>query len=233
MIQARFRIPSLLTGVGQRGDADRTITREQIDRGHGAIAEDSFAGTIRQGRHRRCDHVAMGFFRRGYDRFQANPSSLRYATAAIISLTVAVVLLGALMMWIFDHNQYPTYGGALWFTLQTVTTVGYGDTTPTSAVGRSVAAVVMLTAIGLVTVLTARVTSTFIEAARIRTTQSQAAAASHEADPFAQLDATLVDRLDQIESTLAERLDQIESTLAERLDQIESTLVADGSATSE
>ena len=198
-----------------------------------AIVEDSFTGTIRSGRGRRCDHVVMGLFRRGYDRFQANPSSLRYATAAIISLTVAIVLLGALTMWIFDHNQYPTYGGALWFTLQTVTTVGYGDSTPTSAVGRSVAAVVMLIAIGLITVVTARVTSAFIEAARIRTAHSQPAAASSEADPFVRLDMTLVDRLDQIESTLTARLDQIESTLAARLDQIESTLVADGSATSE
>jgi voltage-gated potassium channel len=144
----------------------------------------------------------MSLLRRGYRQFQANPSSLRYATAAITSLTVAIVLLGALMMWAFDHGQYPTYGGALWFTLQTVTTVGYGDTTPTSAVGRVVAAFVMLTAIGLVTVVTARVTSTFIEAARIRTTRFQAAMASREADPFARLESTLTERLDQIESTL-------------------------------
>ena len=53
----------------------------------------------------------------------------------ITSLTVAVVLLGALMMWLFDHGQYPTYGSALWFTLQTVTTVGYGDATPTQRGG--------------------------------------------------------------------------------------------------
>jgi len=158
----------------------------------------------------------MGILRRGYQRFQDNPSSLRYATTAIISLTVAVVLLGALTMWIFDHDQYPTYSGALWFTLQTVTTVGYGDTTPTSGVGRSVAAVVMVTAIGLVTVVTARVTSTFIEAARVRTQRSEAAAA---VDPFDQLDATL--------TTLASRLDRIESTLTERLDRIESMLASD------
>ena len=167
----------------------------------------------------------MGFLRRGYERFHDNPSSLRYATAVIISLTVAVVLLGALMMWVFDHSKYPTYGGALWFTLQTITTVGYGDATPTSVVGRTVAAVVMLTAIGLVTVVTARVTSTFIEAARVRTARSNAAAASQEADPFVRLDSTL--------STLADRLDQIESTLAQRLDQIESTLAANDSDPSE
>jgi voltage-gated potassium channel len=129
------------------------------------------------------------------------------------------------MMWVFDHGQYPTYGSALWFTLQTVTTVGYGDATPISTVGKTVAAVVMLTAIGLVTVVTARVTSTFIEAARVRTARANAEAASPETDPFTRLDSTL--------STLVERLDQIESTLAERLDQIESTLAVNDATPSE
>ncbi|MDG1786543.1 MAG: potassium channel family protein, partial [Ilumatobacter sp.] len=171
------------------------------------------------------DHVVMGILRRGYERFHDNPSSLRHATQMITSLTVAVVLLGALMMWVFDHGQYPTYGSALWFTLQTVTTVGYGDATPISTVGKTVAAVVMLTAIGLVTVVTARVTSTFIEAARVRTARANAEAASPETDPFTRLDSTL--------STLVERLDQIESTLAERLDQIESTLAVNDATPSE
>ncbi len=65
-----------------------------------------------------------------------------------MSVTIAVVVVGAILMWAFDRDkQYASYGEALWFTLQTVTTVGYGDTTPTSAIGRVVAAVVMLTGI--------------------------------------------------------------------------------------
>ena len=89
---------------------------------------------------------------------------------------------------------------------------------PLSAAGKAVAAVVMLTATGLLTVVTARVTSTFIQAARVRTARANAAAASPEADPLARLVSTL--------STLAERLDQIELTLAERLDQIDTKLAA-------
>ncbi len=121
-----------------------------------------------------------------------------------MSVTIAVVVLGAILMWVFDRDNYPSYGEALWFTLQTVTTVGYGDATPTSAIGRSVAAVVMVTGIGLITVVTAAVTSLFIEAARVRMAQSRADAAAHEPSPFARLEESLAE--------IAERLERLEST---------------------
>ena len=87
-------------------------------------------------------------------RFLNDPSSLRYATAAIVSVTGVLVVIGAVVIRIFDPKQYPTMGGALWFTVQTVTTVGYGDNAPVSWIGRSVATVVMLVSIGLTTVVT-------------------------------------------------------------------------------
>jgi voltage-gated potassium channel len=46
--------------------------------------------------------------------------------------------------------------------------VGYGDLVPASAAGRLVAALVMLVGIGFLTVITAAITSTFIETARKR-----------------------------------------------------------------
>jgi voltage-gated potassium channel len=101
-------------------------------------------------------------FTRAFVRFQNNPSSIRYASAAIIATIVVLVVLGAVLMQILAPDQYDTFGEALWFTLQTVTTVGYGDNTPTSGEGRAVAAVVMLVSIGLVAVITAVVTSMFI-----------------------------------------------------------------------
>ncbi len=99
---------------------------------------------------------------RAFVRFQNNPSSIRYASAAIISTIIVLVVLGAVMMRILASEQYDTFGDALWFTLQTVTTVGYGDNVPTSGEGRVVATVVMLVSIGLVAVITAAVTSMFI-----------------------------------------------------------------------
>ncbi len=124
-----------------------------------------------------------------------------------MSVTISVVVAGALLMWVFDRANYPSYGEAVWFTLQTVTTVGYGDTTPTSPIGRTVAGVVMLAGIGLITVVTAAITSLFIEAARVRMETSQAEALANEPHPLERMEASLAEiaaRLERLESRGAE-----------------------------
>ncbi len=137
-------------------------------------------------------------------KFLANPSSVRYATAAIAGFTVTVVVAGSLVMRIFDAEDYPTYREALWFTLQTVTTVGYGDTTPTTRTGQVVAAVVMLTAIALITVATAVITSVFVEAGRASAQRSDAEVSERRAlaGMVASLDEVL-ERLERLETELS------------------------------
>jgi voltage-gated potassium channel len=79
--------------------------------------------------------------------------------------------------------------------VQTVTTVGYGDLVPESTTGRIIASVVMIGGIGFLTVITAAITSTFIENAR-------RAFADPETDAVAaKLDQIGV-RLDGIEAAL-------------------------------
>ena len=152
----------------------------------------------------------MSYLMRAFVRFQKNPSSVRYAAAAIVSTIVILVLAGALLMRLFDSANYPTFGGALWFTLQTVTTVGYGDSTPTSTIGRTVASIVMLVSISLITVITAAVTSLFIRSV------------SREQDAADQL--TFTETLARIEASLAtahEQLDQLTESTAETTDNAE------------
>jgi len=105
----------------------------------------------------------MSFMTRTFVRFQRDPSSVRYAAAAIISTFLVLVAVGALLMRIFDPDNYPSFGSAVWFTLQTVTTVGYGDNPPTSSLGQIVASIVMLVSIALITVITAAITSLLIK----------------------------------------------------------------------
>ena len=88
----------------------------------------------------------------------------------------------------------------MWFTLQTVTTVGYGDNTPEHFMGRTVAAVVMITAIGLITVVTAAITSVFVEAARSERSTSQRNEQKE-----------LMERLIASVDNIATRLDRIET----------------------
>lgn len=55
------------------------------------------------------------------------------------------------------------FGTALWWAATTVTTVGYGDTYPTTPEGRGVAVLLMLIGITLFSVLTANIAAFFIE----------------------------------------------------------------------
>ncbi|HME02990.1 MAG TPA: potassium channel family protein [Solirubrobacteraceae bacterium] len=78
------------------------------------------------------------------------------------------MIISGVLMHFTDEKTYPTIGDGLWWAIQTVTTVGYGDLVPTSTVGRLVAALVMVVGIGFLAVVTAAITSAFIESARRR-----------------------------------------------------------------
>ncbi len=98
--------------------------------------------------------------RHAMDRFTADPASVRNAAYLMVILILAIVLVGGIVVWVFDSQDFPDLGGALWYSLQTVTTVGYGDKVPTAGIGRVVGATVMIVAVALVAILTASITST-------------------------------------------------------------------------
>jgi voltage-gated potassium channel len=68
-----------------------------------------------------------------------------------------------------DNGNIKGLGDALWWALTTVTTVGYGDRYPTTAVGRVIAAGLMLAGIALVGVVSASIAAWFVE--RLRSVQ--------------------------------------------------------------
>ncbi len=122
----------------------------------------------------------------------------RRAAAIIAVFTVVMTVAGGVLERFVDHQEYPTIGKGLWFALQTVTTVGYGDVTPEQSSGRFIAAVVMLSGIGFLAVVTASVTASLIEGSRRRFT------AQAEADDTRQFDE-LTDRLARIEAALEQQ----------------------------
>lgn len=62
-----------------------------------------------------------------------------------------------------DGGQITTLEDALWWAIVTSTTVGYGDMTPVTAVGRGIAVLLMLVGIGLLSVVTANIAAFFLE----------------------------------------------------------------------
>ena len=97
---------------------------------------------------------------------QGKPLTARRAARIIASVTVSITIISGVLMHLTDEKTYPTIGDGLWWAIQTVTTVGYGDLVPTSTTGRLVAALVMVVGIGFLTVITAAITSAFVESAR-------------------------------------------------------------------
>ncbi len=57
----------------------------------------------------------------------------RRAAGIIAVFTLLITVAGGILERLLDHEEYPTIGRGLWFALQTVTTVGYGDVTPKQA----------------------------------------------------------------------------------------------------
>jgi voltage-gated potassium channel Kch len=135
----------------------------------------------------------------------SQPLSVSRAAWIIVLSTAGVVVVSGLAMWLLDHSEYPNVGRGIWWALQTVTTVGYGDVTPRNVSGRIVAAIVMLWAIAFVAVLVASITSTFISSVQRKVAAAEAAddeSAERRVEArFDELDA----RLDRIEQLLTER----------------------------
>ena len=96
------------------------------------------------------------------------PLTGRRAALIIASYTLLVTFAGGFIASLTDRKDFDSLGQGLWWSLQTVTTVGYGDVVPSSGTGRVIGAIVMISGIAFLTVITAAVTAALIEAARRR-----------------------------------------------------------------
>jgi voltage-gated potassium channel Kch len=106
-------------------------------------------------------------------RFVQQPPTVRGATAVIVSATFAVVIAAGLLMTVIDETEFPTVGVGLWWAVQTVTTVGYGDVTPKDVGGRLVATLVMLEGTAFIAIVTAVITSSFVTRAQTQRDTAQ------------------------------------------------------------
>ena len=136
---------------------------------------------------------------RAWVRFVTDPASTRNAIVLIVVANLTIVVIGGLLVWLLDRREFEHLTDAFWYALQTITTVGYGDVTPTDPSGRLVGAAVMLLGIASLSILTATITSSFIEA---RQADRLAAEAAEERATRASLEARLeevITRLDRME----------------------------------
>ncbi|WP_051325182.1 potassium channel family protein [Candidatus Solirubrobacter pratensis] len=103
---------------------------------------------------------------RWIEQLAANPFERAWRGIAIV--TVAVTIAGGVLVRLTDRANISSLTAGFWWSLQTITTVGYGDVVPGSVAGRVAAAVVMLVGLSFLAVTTAAVTNAFVQAAARR-----------------------------------------------------------------
>ena len=99
-----------------------------------------------------------------------------------------------------------TFGDGIWWALVTVTTVGYGDITPSTTLGRFVASALMFLGLGLIATVTAIVSAKF----------TQNFVDTHTNDD-------VLAKLEELESEI-EKLKKLEEDELEKLDDLDSEI---------
>jgi voltage-gated potassium channel len=146
---------------------------------------------------------------RRMSKFLREPPSVRLAASVIVTATALIVVVGGVLMRAVDHSGYGSIWVGMWWVLQTVTTVGYGDVAPTNRAGYILTALVMLEGIAFLTIVTAAITSTFVARAQRERAAEPALAAAVG-------DAAVMARLESLDAHVAELSDRV-ARLDERL----------------
>jgi voltage-gated potassium channel len=101
----------------------------------------------------------------------------------LLSVLVLVLVL-SFTMHALEPESFPTVPDAIWWTIVTVTTVGYGDFVPHSLLGRMLASAAMITAFGIIAVPTGIVAAEYgdVRAGRRKETCKECGRDSHDTD---------------------------------------------------
>jgi voltage-gated potassium channel len=135
-------------------------------------------------------------------RFLREPVSVRGAVGVIVTATAVVVVGGGVAMRLLDREEYSSVWRGMWWALQTVTTVGYGDVTPEHVSGRIVGAFVMLYGIAFLTITIAAITSTLVARAEREQEAAEAQAEQDEQERVGARFDDLIARLERLEQLL-------------------------------
>jgi voltage-gated potassium channel len=139
----------------------------------------------------------------------------RYATFLTILLTILVLTVSSTLVLQFESKSsdatITTGGDALWYSIVTITTVGYGDFYPVTPAGRITAMFIMFMGVGIIGALASILASLLV---------GGSSPAEEEATPAAEPAISVEDELATIKEELA-----VMHQLLQRMSAGESTQI--------
>jgi voltage-gated potassium channel len=132
------------------------------------------------------------------EKRMARKVSPRYAAYVIVARWSVAIIVFGVIEHLVDPETFDSVWLGMWWAMQTVTTVGYGDVVPEQTSGKVMAAFLMLGGLSLLAVVTGAITSAFV-------TRAQEQRRPAQADPVMQELAHVRAQLDQMRADLAGR----------------------------
>jgi voltage-gated potassium channel len=131
--------------------------------------------------------------------------SLRVRTGTYTALlAVGVLFAGALTVLAVERTSpdanIKTFPDAIWWALTTMTTVGYGDRFPVTGQGRLMAAVLMLSGIAVLGVLTASIAAWFV--GQIQAVETKVEKVERTVEEVSETVDDVVDTVDEVEERM-------------------------------
>ena len=98
--------------------------------------------------------------------------------AATLYLLILAIFISSSLIYVFEHNVQPDHFAsipeAMWWTVITLTTVGYGDIVPMTVAGKLVATITAIMGVCVVALLTGIVATSFTNQVSMRRSQLEA-----------------------------------------------------------
>jgi voltage-gated potassium channel len=94
--------------------------------------------------------------------------SIKTELGLTLFASLVLVLMAGMMMYYAEHETQPevfnNMSQAIWWAIATLTTIGYGDIYPVTAIGKVLASLVALIGIGLIAIPTGLISAAYVEA---------------------------------------------------------------------
>jgi voltage-gated potassium channel len=114
----------------------------------------------------------------------------RLAAGLVAAFWLVAIVVFGIVERLVDPETFDSIWLGMWWALQTVTTVGYGDVVPESTAGKLIASFLLLGGLSLFGVITGAITSLFVAQAQVSQRMR------------ADLDDSVMDRLDELGAQL-------------------------------